>query len=119
MKPRVECVIDRCKPSHSMVCFTDVYSPKISRQLILFGMAAVDLWTSLEAEPNILIFAGGNVTPAMIAELARKIVEQQVSHELWFYLMLLCLIFLAAFLVSLVFGRTTDTSSLLNPVRKR
>ena|SRR5471030_1431075 len=34
----------------------DVYSPKISRQLTLFGMAAVDLWTSLEADPDILTF---------------------------------------------------------------
>lgn len=48
------------------------------------------------------------MTPAMIAELARKIVEQQVSHELWFYLILLCLIFLAAFFGSLVRGYATD-----------
>lgn len=34
----------------------DVFSPKISRQLVLFGMASVDLWTSLEADPDILTF---------------------------------------------------------------
>lgn len=34
----------------------DVYSPKISRQLVLFGMSAVDLWTTLEADPDILTF---------------------------------------------------------------
>ena len=34
----------------------DVFSPKISRQLVIFGMSAVDLWTTLEADPDILTF---------------------------------------------------------------
>jgi hypothetical protein len=34
----------------------DVYSPKLSRQLILFGMSAVDLWTTLEADPAVITF---------------------------------------------------------------
>lgn len=48
------------------------------------------------------------MTPTMIAELARKIVEQQVQQEWWFYLMLLALIFLAAFFGSVVRGYATD-----------
>jgi len=34
----------------------DVYSPKMSRQLLLFGMPAVNLWTLLESNPSILAF---------------------------------------------------------------
>lgn len=34
----------------------DVYSPKMSRQLVLFGMPALNLWTALEANPYVLAF---------------------------------------------------------------
>jgi len=34
----------------------DVYSPKMSRQLVLFGMPALNLWTRLEATPSVLAF---------------------------------------------------------------
>lgn len=34
----------------------DVYSPKLSRQLVLFGLSAVDLWTTLEADPAVITF---------------------------------------------------------------
>lgn len=32
----------------------DVYAPKLQRQLTLFGRQAVDLWTTLEASPQVL-----------------------------------------------------------------
>lgn len=34
----------------------DVYSPKLSRQLVLFGLSTVDLWTTLEADPAVITF---------------------------------------------------------------
>lgn len=34
----------------------DVYSPKMSRQLVLFGLPALNLWTTLEATPSVLAF---------------------------------------------------------------
>lgn len=40
----------------------DVYSPKMQRQLILFGRHALDLWTTLEASPTVLSFCERPIT---------------------------------------------------------
>ena len=48
------------------------------------------------------------MTPAMIAELARELVKEQVHQNLWFYVLWLALILLAAFFGSWVRGYATD-----------
>jgi hypothetical protein len=45
-------VMDRPPKAHRF----DVYSPKLGRQVTLFGRDALDLWTTLEGSPQVLSF---------------------------------------------------------------
>lgn len=45
-------VMDRPPKAHRF----DVFSPKLGRQVTLFGRDALDLWTTLEGSPQVLSF---------------------------------------------------------------
>lgn len=47
----------------------DVFSPKLQRQVTLFGRHALDLWTTLEASPQVISFCE---RPMLIPDVAPK-----------------------------------------------
>jgi len=67
VQPRFSCPADNSRP-HGSYRY-DVFGPKMQRQIALFGRDALDAWTLLEADPDVIAYCE---RPLSLPDLKRK-----------------------------------------------